>query len=170
MLVHNSIEDSLYNPHYGYLSRQATVFTSAGDPIDFRAMHDLVEFEVARRYTAYGMDEERPGRQIWHTPQNCPMYVQRLTSHLSVLLILAHRLTMERPSFNQCFASEYRLKYFPYVIYEIGAENGTLAMDLFDFIRNAYPEVHERTRYNIVEIGGRLAKLQEELLDPRPTA
>ena len=115
MLVHNSIEDSLYNPHYGYLSRQATVFTSAGDPIDFRAMHDLVEFEFARRYTAYGMDEERPGRQIWHTPQNCPMYVLRLTSHLSVLLILAHRLSMDRPSFNQCLASEYRLKYFPYV-------------------------------------------------------
>ena len=50
----------------------------------------------------------------------------------------------------------------PICLYEIGAENGTLAMDLLDFIRNAYPEVYERTRYNIVEIGGRLAKLQEE--------
>ena len=70
-------------------------------------------------------------------------------------------------------ASEYLLKYFPYeglVIYEIGAENGTLAMDLLDFIRNAYPGVYERTRYNTVENGGRLAKLKEELLDPRPTA
>ena len=43
-------------------------------------------------------------------------------------------------------------------------------MDLLDFIRNAYPGVYERTRYNTVGNGGRLAKLKEELLDPRPTA
>jgi len=70
MLVRDFIEDSLYNPHYGYFPQQATIFTSAGDPIDFRAMHDSVEFqnEVAKRYTTYGTDEEGPGRQIWHTP------------------------------------------------------------------------------------------------------
>ena len=62
------------------------------------------------------------------------------------------------------------MKYFPYedlVIYEIGAGNGTLAVDILDFIRNAYPEVYERTHYNIVEISGRLAKSQQELLVPR---
>jgi hypothetical protein len=70
MLVRDFIEDSLYNPHYGYFPQQATIFTSAGDPIDFRAMRDSVEFqnEVARRYSAYGTDDEGPGRQIWHTP------------------------------------------------------------------------------------------------------
>lgn len=70
MLVRDFIEDSLYNPHYGYFPQQATIFTSAGDPIDFHAMRDSVEFqnEVARRYSAYGTDEEGPGRQIWHTP------------------------------------------------------------------------------------------------------
>ena len=41
---------------------------SAGNHIDFRAMYDSVEFKVARRYTAYGMDKERPGRRIWHAP------------------------------------------------------------------------------------------------------
>jgi hypothetical protein len=70
MLVRDFIEDSLYNPHYGYFPQQATIFTSAGDPINFRAMRDSVEFqnEVARRYSTYGTDEEGPGRQIWHTP------------------------------------------------------------------------------------------------------
>ena len=70
MLVRDFIEDSLYNPHYGYFPQQATIFTSAGDPIDFRAMRDSAEFqnEVARRYSTYGKDEEGPGRQIWHTP------------------------------------------------------------------------------------------------------
>jgi len=70
MLVRDFIEDSLYNPHYGYFPQQATIFTSAGDPIDFRATRDSVEFqnEVARRYSTYGTDEKGPGRQIWHTP------------------------------------------------------------------------------------------------------
>jgi len=70
MLVRDFIEDSLYNPHYGYFPQQATIFTSAGDPISFRAMRDSVEFqnEVARRYSTYGTDDEGPGRQIWHTP------------------------------------------------------------------------------------------------------
>ncbi len=70
MLVRDFIEDSLYNPHYGYFPQQATIFTSAGAPIDFRAMRDSVEFqnEVARRYSLYGADSEGPGRQIWHTP------------------------------------------------------------------------------------------------------
>ncbi|KAF8493283.1 S-adenosyl-L-methionine-dependent methyltransferase [Russula emetica] len=153
MLVRDFIEDSLYNPHYGYFPQQATIFTSAGDPVDFRAMRDSVEFqnEVARRYSTYGIDEEGPGRQIWHTPTELfkPYYGQAIA---------------------QCLVSEYLLKYFPYedlVIYEIGAGNGTLAMDILDFIESAYPEVYERTHYNIVEISGRLARLQEELLVPR---
>ena len=40
-------------------------------------------------------------------------------------------------------------------------------MDILDFIRSAYPEVYERTHYNIVEISGRLAKSQQDLLAPR---
>jgi hypothetical protein len=93
------VEDSLYNPNYGYFPQQATIFTPAGDPIDFRAMRDSAEFqnEVSRRYTAYGTDEEGPCRQIWHAPTR---YVVRPTSCLFILLILAHNLTMGRPSLN----------------------------------------------------------------------
>lgn len=69
MLVRDFIEDSLYNPHYGYFPKQATIFT-ATDPIDFSAMRNSVEFqdEVAKRYEHFETDEEGPGRQIWHTP------------------------------------------------------------------------------------------------------
>jgi hypothetical protein len=71
MLVRDFIEDSLYNPNYGYFSKQATIFTSMDSPIDFAAMRDSIEFqeEVAQRYAAYGLDTpDGPGRQIWHTP------------------------------------------------------------------------------------------------------
>ena len=65
--------------------------------------------------------------------------------------------------------SEYLLKYFPYedlVIYEIGAGNGSLASDVLDYLREEYPEVYERTHYNIIEISGRLAQIQREQLLP----
>ena len=67
----------------------------------------------------------------------------------------------------QSLVSEYLLKFFPYedfVIYEIGAGNGTLALDILDYLRAYYPDVYERTRYNIIEISASLAKLQRKLL------
>ena len=63
----------------------------------------------------------------------------------------------------QCLVSEYLLKYFPYedfVIYEIGAGNGTLALDILNFLKDRHPEVYERTRYTIIEISESLARKQ----------
>ena len=69
MLVRDYIEDSLYNPHYGYFSKRATIVTSPKH-IDFGMLRDSVEFqeEVAKRYVPYGKDESGPGKQLWHTP------------------------------------------------------------------------------------------------------
>jgi len=67
----------------------------------------------------------------------------------------------------QCLVSEYLLKYFPYedlVIYEIGAGNGTLALNVLDFLRDTYPAVYERTRYRIIEISPHLAGIQRNAL------
>lgn len=149
MLVRDFIEDSLYNPNYGYFPKQATIFT-ASDPIDFSAVRNATEFqeEVAKRYEAFEVDEEGPGRQVWHTPTELfkPWYGQAIA---------------------QCLVAEYLLKYFPYedfVIYEIGAGNGTLARNILDYLRDVHPDVYERTRYNIIEISGNLANLQRKLL------
>ena len=69
MLVRDFIEDSLYNPHYGYFPKQADIFTAV-EPIQFGKLRNLIEFEevVAQKYAEYGPDGEGPGRQIWHTP------------------------------------------------------------------------------------------------------
>ncbi|OSX64437.1 hypothetical protein POSPLADRAFT_1069710 [Postia placenta MAD-698-R-SB12] len=154
LLVRDFIEDSLYNPHYGYFPKQADIFTTT-DPIHFTSLRNTVEFqeEVGRRYAEYGPDGDGPGRQIWHTPTELfqPWYGQAIA---------------------QCLVSEYLLKYFPYedfVIYEIGAGNGTLARDILDYIQERYPEVYDRTRYRIIEISGNLARLQrEKLADKHP--
>ena len=63
--------------------------------------------------------------------------------------------------------SEYLLKYFPYedfIVYEIGAGNGSLAMDILNFIQKRHPEVYERTRYTIIEISESLAERQRKAL------
>jgi hypothetical protein len=70
MLVRDFIEDSLYNPHYGYFLKQATIFTPREGTFNFAALRDSVEFqeEVAKRYGHYRHEGEGPGRQLWHTP------------------------------------------------------------------------------------------------------
>lgn len=61
--------------------------------------------------------------------------------------------------------TEYLLRSYPYedlIIYEIGAGNGSLMLDVLDYIAENEPEVYERTKYRIIEISGRLAKLQRQ--------
>ncbi|KAH7927891.1 DUF185-domain-containing protein [Leucogyrophana mollusca] len=157
MLVRDFIEDSLYNPHYGYFSQQASILTAgekAGEGeagFDFGRYRDMAEFDtaVAQRYTDAGaVGSDGPGKQLWHTPTELfkPWYGQAIA---------------------QCLVSEYLLKYFPYedfVIYEIGAGNGTLARNILDYVREHYPDVYDRTRYNIIEISAKLARAQRHRL------
>ncbi|THH09921.1 hypothetical protein EW145_g1686 [Phellinidium pouzarii] len=150
MLVRDYIEDALYNPHYGYFPNQATIFTGLGKELEFSKIRDSNEFEdiIAQKYEGYGKDKDGPGLQIFHTPTELfrPHYGQAIA---------------------QCLISEYLLKYFPYddlIIYEIGAGNGSLAMDILNFIQERHPEVYERTKYTIIEISGSLAERQRETL------
>jgi len=71
MLVRDFIEDSLYNPNYGYFPKQATIFNAQDTTFNFPKFRDSPEFqeEVAAKYAAYGADKYNgPGRQLWHTP------------------------------------------------------------------------------------------------------
>ncbi|KAK7008147.1 protein arginine methyltransferase NDUFAF7 [Favolaschia claudopus] len=153
MLVRDWIEDSLYNPNYGYFPKQAVIFDTQNITFDFGRLRNSVEFqvEIGRQYAKYGADQlQGPGRQIWHTPTELfkPWYGIALA---------------------KCLVSEYLLKYFPYqdfVIYEIGAGNGTLAMNILDYLRSNHPEVYDRTRYHIIEISESLVKLQKKKLTP----
>jgi len=71
MLVRDFIEDSLYNPHYGYFPKQATIFSGKDTTFDFPSLRDSAEFqeEIGAKYANYGKDRyDGPGRQLWHTP------------------------------------------------------------------------------------------------------
>ncbi|RWA09315.1 hypothetical protein EKO27_g5794 [Xylaria grammica] len=149
MLMRDFIEDSLYNPHYGYFSKQVVIF-SPGEPFSFNNLPDEPAFytQVGQRYTEFedALDAKQHDdtRQLWHTPTE-----------------------MFRPYYGESIAryllSNYIMSTYPYhdlIIYEMGAGRGTLMLNILDFLRDMEPAVYDRTRYKIIEISPSLAALQ----------
>ncbi|CAK9781435.1 DUF185-domain-containing protein [Cutaneotrichosporon oleaginosum] len=148
MLVRDFIDDSLYNPHYGYFSKNVSIFTPPDEKgYDFRSFRDQNEFQerVAERYESeYGAVGSGLGRQVWHTPTELfkPHYARALTAAM---------------------VGQYKLNHYPqdFVIYEVGAGNGTFMVDALTYLKEEYPEILARTKYRIIEISGALAKIQK---------
>lgn len=145
--------DSLYNPQYGYFAKQAVIF-SPGKPFDFNSLKDESEFhrQLGQRYTDFEdkLDaiQQNDTRQLWHTPTELfrPYYGEAIARHL---------------------LANYKLIQYPYhdlIIYEMGAGNGTLMLNILDYIRDMEPAVYERTKYKIIEISSSLATLQANQL------
>ncbi|KAG0170752.1 hypothetical protein DFQ28_003140 [Apophysomyces sp. BC1034] len=155
MLVRDFIDDSLYNPNYGYFSKQAVIFSPEKD-FDFNAMRDHLEFMniLAHLYKDIESDVDEVdevARQVWHTPTELfkPWYGYAIAKYL---------------------VTEYKLNLYPHkdlIIYEMGAGNGTLMLNILDYIQKYEPSVYKRTRYNIIEISGKLAERQSERQDVR---
>ncbi|KAI0410147.1 S-adenosyl-L-methionine-dependent methyltransferase [Xylaria palmicola] len=149
MLMRDFIEDSLYNPHYGYFSKQVVIF-SPGEPFNFNALPDEPTFfyQVGQRYTevedALDAKQHDDTRQLWHTPTELfrPYYGESIARYL---------------------ISQYNISNYPYhdlIIYEMGAGRGTLMLNILDHIRDYEPAVYDRTKYKIIEISPALATLQ----------
>ncbi|KAJ3300704.1 hypothetical protein HK104_007605 [Borealophlyctis nickersoniae] len=150
MLVRDFIDDALYNPNYGYFSKKAP------EDIDFNSIKDNYAFmnhlaqlykEVEGEYN----DVNDIARQVWHTPTELfkPWYGYAM----------ATRMVSEFKR-DPRGASEL-------VIYEIGAGNGTLMVNILDYIKENEPELYKKTRYNIIEISTKLAERQAERQDVR---
>ncbi|EOO00822.1 putative duf185-domain-containing protein [Phaeoacremonium minimum UCRPA7] len=153
MLMRDFIEDSLYNPHYGYFSKQVVIF-SPGEPFEFNKVRDDIEFQnlLSARYTEFedGLDATAPSdtRQLWYTPTELfrPYYGEAVARYL---------------------IANYILTSFPYhdlIVYEMGAGRGTLMLNILDYIRACEPAVYDRTKYKIIEISSSLAALQNRQL------
>ncbi|KAI7885741.1 DUF185-domain-containing protein [Lichtheimia hyalospora FSU 10163] len=155
MLARDYIDDSLYNPNYGYFSKQAVIFSPEVD-IDFTELRDNLEFQklLANMYREIEgeVDEvDEVARQVWHTPTELfkPWYGYAVAKYM---------------------VSEYKLNLYPHkdlIIYEMGAGNGTLMMNILDYIQKYEPSVYKRTQYNIIEISGKLAERQSERQEVR---
>ncbi|KAF2234519.1 DUF185-domain-containing protein [Viridothelium virens] len=153
MLMRDFIEDSLYNPNYGYFTKQAVIF-SPGKPFEFNRMRDEPDFYrlLGERYTSFEdkLDEKEldETRQLWHTPTELfrPYYGETIARYL---------------------VTNYKLSLYPYhdlLIYEMGAGNGTLMLNILDYIRDTDPEVYARTKFKVIEVSNTLAHLQNKQL------
>lgn len=149
MLMRDFIEDSLYNPYYGYFSKHATIF-NPGEPFDFNSIKDEPEFHnlLGQRYQDFedklDAEEYNEARQLWHTPTELfrPYYGEAIARYM---------------------VANYKLSLYPFhdlLIYELGAGNGTLMLNILDYIRATDAEVYARTKFRIIEISDTLAHLQ----------
>ncbi|KAF3920841.1 hypothetical protein ABW21_db0201790 [Orbilia brochopaga] len=149
MLVRDYIDDALYNPNYGYFSKEAVIFNTI-QPFNFNRLRNDTTFTqaFARQYRDLEdkLDEESPNelRQIWHTPTELfrPFYGEALARYLYENYVID-------------LYPEYDL-----VVYEMGAGNGTLMVNMLDWLRENVPEVYVRTQFKIVEISARMVEQQ----------
>ncbi|KAJ2785905.1 hypothetical protein H4R18_000294 [Coemansia javaensis] len=151
MLARDFICDSLYNPAYGYFSRQALIF-SPRTGYDFPRFRDSAEFlkvmgqqydEVERE-----LDDVRSiPRQLWHTPTEIlkPWYGYAVARHI----VQQHKADRAAGAHAD-----------PLVIYEVGGGNGTLMLNILDYVREHEPEIYAHAEYNLVEISPKLARQQ----------
>ncbi|KAG0083588.1 hypothetical protein BGZ92_010637 [Podila epicladia] len=155
MLVRDFIDDSLYHPSYGYFSKQAVIFSPETD-FEFDKIKDHMEFLsiIADKYKEIEDDmdvRDEVARQVWHTPTELfkPWYGYAIAKYI---------------------VTEYKLNNYPHkdlIIYEMGAGNGTLMLNILDYIQQYEPSVYERTRYRIIEISKMLAQRQGERQEVR---
>ena len=108
--------------------------------------------QLGQRYTTFEdeLDEEMPNesRQLWHTPTELfrPYYGEAIARYL---------------------VTNYKIMHYPLddlIIYELGAGNGTLMLNVLDYIRDVDPDVYARTKFKVIEISSSLAKLQSTQL------
>ena len=107
---------------------------------------------MSKRYTDFEDELDKHSlnetRQLWHTPTELfrPHYGEAIARYL---------------------VTNYKLRSYPFndlTIYELGAGNGTLMLNILDYIRSYHPEVYLRTRFKIIEISSALATLQKSQL------
>ncbi|KTW30702.1 hypothetical protein T552_00414 [Pneumocystis carinii B80] len=153
MLVRDFIEDSLYNPFYGYYNKHSCIL-SIPSSFEFSKIKDNNSFQkkLGKIYENYDKMAVQKGmklpNQLWHTPTELfkPYYGEAIARY-----ILTH----------------YKLSYYPYddlIIYEVGSGNGTLMLNIMDYIDRIDPDVYARTKYYAIEISHPLATQQMEMI------
>ncbi|KAI8854467.1 S-adenosyl-L-methionine-dependent methyltransferase [Chytridium lagenaria] len=147
MLARDFIHNSLYNPSYGYFSRNVMIFNSP--EIEFTSIRDMYHFwdHVADMYKK--VDDQavvtQEARQLWHTPSELfnPWYGYAIANYIAKT---AKKANMSRVK-----------------IVEVGGGNGTLMSNIMSFLRQSEPEVYCDTSYTIIEISQKLAARQAKV-------
>lgn len=189
MLTSDFIEDSLYNPNYGYFSKQVEIF-HPDKPFDYQNIQDADEFmdNWEKAYAKY--DEMNPSivetkeqmkevdsknkskfakhaKNIYNTDLASTGQFKKTKKSLQ----LWHTPTeLFQPHYGESLARYILVNYklngsYPYndlIIYEMGGGNGTLMCNVLNYIKENEPDIYNRTQYRIIEISNQLAIKQFE--------
>ncbi len=127
----------------------SVIFSTPDDVLfnDFKGNYEFMNFisDLYKNVEEDYNDVNDIARQVWHTPTELfkPYY------GYSVADYLIQRFENEKTP----------LEHF--TIYEVGAGNGTLMNNILDYIAQTRPDLYAITRYNIIEISGKLAEQQK---------
>ncbi|KAK6204346.1 S-adenosyl-L-methionine-dependent methyltransferase [Scheffersomyces amazonensis] len=182
----NFIEDSLYNPNYGYFSHQVNIY-QPDKPFDYNNIQDIDEFMETwnQSYAKYEHIEAPNPEPIQQLPSKSQLsstskYVKRAQliqkqeaeaapQESRWSLQLWHTPTeLFQPYYGEAIARNILVNYklngnYPYedlIIYEMGGGNGTLMCNILNYIKQNQPDVYSRTQYKIIEISSQLAVKQ----------
>lgn len=176
MLTSDFIEDSLYNPSYGYFSREVVIFQpdQAFNYNELKGQDDFMDHWL-QEYDRYDKQRKREGIKTQQTvkPKSTEEEVKDGKTPLQKpSLQLWHTPTeLFQPYYGEALGryilANYKLNQYPYndlVIYEVGAGNGTLMLNILDYLEKNEPEVYARTKYRIIEISSKLFNRQNSRL------
>lgn len=190
MLALDFIEDSLYNPNYGYFSKEVEIFHS-DKPFDYNDIEDVDLFMDAWKlaYSKYD-DPARTQPQPEPQPEAQPALPNAGDSRLARYAKSVQRQDLQAsgtfpqtkasmqlwhtptelfsPYYGEALARYIIVNYklngcYPYddlIIYEMGGGNGTLMCNVLQYIKNNEPDIYARTQYKIIEISSQLAQKQ----------
>ncbi|KAJ3128672.1 hypothetical protein HK098_003879 [Nowakowskiella sp. JEL0407] len=158
MLVRDFIDTSLYHKEFGYFNKQAYIFTPPS-PIQFGKIKDEYEFlnylsELYESLDKPASSATEIARQVWHTPTELfrPFYGRAVANYI----------TSQYLSGNNRIDNVQFPPVGPLRVYEIGGGNGTLMVNILDFVREKFPDIYKDVKYTIIEISGVLAGKQVE--------
>lgn len=156
MTTRDFIDDSLYNPVYGYFNENVEIFHT-NKPFPYNSLASTDDFldEWTKLYEKYNEAndgkplQKRKNTQLWHTPTELfqPYYGEAVANYI----VKNHQV--------KCVDEKL-------IIYEIGAGNGTLMLNILDYIERHYPSIYENMEYRIIEISSKLFKKQRTRLLP----
>lgn len=193
MLASDFIEDSLYNPTYGYFSKEVEIFHN-DQPFDYRNIEDVDEFMDAWQKAYAKYDEVKPGQQVIDPIKEFEQTSKSssqvgLAKHAQMIhrqdlvatggpaktkksMQLWHTPTeLFSPYYGEALARYIVVNYklngsYPYedlIIFEMGGGNGTLMCNILNYIKTHEPDIYKRTQYKIIEISSQLALKQFSL-------
>lgn len=186
MAVSDFIEDSLYNPQYGYFSMEVEIFHN-DKPFDYHNIKDVDDFMDTwqKAYVKYDNEQVAPQRKeliaadsVNYADPKSKFATNSLrlyneekkntnpTTKNKRSLQLWHTPTeLFQPFYGEAIAKNILSKFKAenqeeLIIYEMGGGNGTLMTNILKYLKVKEPKIYAKTQYKIIEISSQLAVKQ----------